>query len=1308
MQGCASTNLHPACIGCVPASVRARPNVLIRCLLVMVFAFTSMFTNPVVAVYGMTGDLAPIGNPDNVLNVADVLILQRMVLGDLVPSQEQLLVGDVAPVGNPDGELNAADVAVLMRAVHGMVSLPPVYIRPDAPVVNELPSETTANPLAVNGSAVPGIVVRIYVNGAIQAEVAADGDGQFVGSLNLFDGANSVSITTWDGSVESDHSTVMNVEYTNVLPRSLTNTVITENAVWTPGNPAQPYVIAGNLVVSAGITLTLMPGAELVFMDGAGLQVLGSLEIDGATDNPVHLTAQTEMPGRWLGLSADSASAQLRISNANIKWASAGIRVENGATLDLRDTRIYGSQEYGVFVGSGAVAALLGATIEYTGSFYGGPNGVFENPGTGLRIEDASPLLQGNIIRHHNYGIEIYGSSSPRIENNNAITLNAVGIGAFGDYVDELNNPAPVIRGNTIADNSGFNYQAGGYVKNGGGGPEMAEFEQDLSGNWWGSADPNVISSKLDGFSRNWYNAPALKVTPFLDGPGGAAVPGHYLSGLVRQALTITNDQAPIVVGDLVIAGNGVLAMQAGVQLEVALQGGISSLGGLHLAGGDGTPITIKSHSTQPGAGDWRGLIIAGANASLRGVAIEHATTAVTVLSDQASITDCSLSSFSNWGVDVHGGLVVIEDSRIQGVAKAGVGVFLRTNTDTVLQRNQIDGLARAIDISSGSTSRIEANLLSGNTYGIYVGRTNYADPSARPDILNGNRIVDNDYGIYVKSYGANSWYADHQPRVNDNEIHGNAIYNYHADGFPVTTLLDATRNYWGSDDPLVIRAGISSDQVQYSPYTNSAGEIAYAGTIGPVLDGDMRIEPGSTLSLPNGLIIPAGRTLTVAPGVRIEVSPGKAIVVNGNIVVETGGVAPVFTVTGGAQNQYWKGFVINAPNQVVHDVTIEQATYGIEVLETSATVRDATFRGCATACIYAHGSYRSGALRKSNVLVERVSVELSGSGKGLYYFYANGSIYGSSITGALYGIEVAGSSSVVVKYNTLAGNGRGVYVHSGSSGGVIYDPSVTLNWNNVGQNINYAFYSEILQVNPGRQMGGQSNWWNTTVASEIPPKIFDANDGDSRRARFLYDPFSTSAIPLPPGRFDGAAPIATGQTYPVNGEGLPNGIVRIYVDGSAVADLSVDAQGQFAGAVPIAEGSHTLYAVNVVDNLESYRSREVQVTIDTAAPTITLVEPVDGIRTNRSVWTVRGQLSESATLTINGQPVTLGSALDFAYGPIALSEGLNTLDIVAVDVAGNQAVESVQVTVDSQPPPAIVSDRVSLGTLADGQLTAC
>lgn len=470
MQGCASTNLHPACIGCVPASFRVRPNVLIRCVLVMVFVITCMLAYPAAAAYRAAGDLAPLGNPDDVLNVADVLILQRLVLGDLVPSQEQLLVVDVAPLGNPDGELNAGDIAVLMRAVHGMVSLPPVYIGPDAPVVNELPAETTANPLAVNGSAIPGIVVRIYVNGSIQAEVVADSNGQFAGSLNLFDGGNSVSMTTWDGSAESAHSAVMNVEYMNAQSRSLANAVITEDEVWTPGNPAQPYVISGRLEVSAGITLTLMPGTELVFMDGADLHVLGALEIDGAAGNPVHLAAQTPMPGRWLGLSADSQGAQLRIANANIEWAGTGVRVENGATLDLSDTRIYGSQEYGVFVGSGATATILGNAIEYTGSFYGGPNGVFENPGTGIRIEDASPLLQGNIVRHHNYGIEIHGSSGPRIENNNEITLNAAGIGAFGDYVDELNNPTPVIQGNTIADNTGFNYQAGGYVDNGGGG----------------------------------------------------------------------------------------------------------------------------------------------------------------------------------------------------------------------------------------------------------------------------------------------------------------------------------------------------------------------------------------------------------------------------------------------------------------------------------------------------------------------------------------------------------------------------------------------------------------------------------------------------------------------------------------------------------------------------------------------------------------------------------------------------------------------------------------------------------------------
>jgi len=59
------------------------------------------------------GDLAPRGMPNQVLNVADLLILVRLVEGLAVPTSEELVAGDL----NGDDLLDVRDVLALMTAL---------------------------------------------------------------------------------------------------------------------------------------------------------------------------------------------------------------------------------------------------------------------------------------------------------------------------------------------------------------------------------------------------------------------------------------------------------------------------------------------------------------------------------------------------------------------------------------------------------------------------------------------------------------------------------------------------------------------------------------------------------------------------------------------------------------------------------------------------------------------------------------------------------------------------------------------------------------------------------------------------------------------------------------------------------------------------------------------------------------------------------------------------------------------------------------------------------------------------------------
>jgi DNA-binding MarR family transcriptional regulator len=96
------------------------------------------------------------------------------------------------------------------------------------------------------------------------------------------------------------------------------------------------------------------------------------------------------------------------------------------------------------------------------------------------------------------------------------------------------------------------------------------------------------------------------------------------------------------------------------------------------------------------------------------------------------------------------------------------------------------------------------------------------------------------------------------------------------------------------------------------------------------------------------------------------------------------------------------------------------------------------------------------------------------------------------------------------------------------------------------------------------------------------------------------------------------------------------------------------------------------------------------KVTVDTTAPTITIISPVEletgTYLTNLPSVTVRGTVSSDVTsLTIDGTPIvpTLG---EFTL-PWGLSPGANLVEVVATDAAGNVARRTLATTYDNTAP---------------------
>ncbi|MGD0589793.1 MAG: RHS repeat-associated core domain-containing protein [Bacteroidota bacterium] len=141
---------------------------------------------------------------------------------------------------------------------------------------------------------------------------------------------------------------------------------------------------------------------------------------------------------------------------------------------------------------------------------------------------------------------------------------------------------------------------------------------------------------------------------------------------------------------------------------------------------------------------------------------------------------------------------------------------------------------------------------------------------------------------------------------------------------------------------------------------------------------------------------------------------------------------------------------------------------------------------------------------------------------------------------------------------------------------------------------------------------------------------------------------------------------------------------VTLTINGNSV---SIGVNGTFSYAVPIVEGLNT---INVVATDAAGNQAKVTRTVrrDTQPPVLTISSPLDSSITNLQSITVNGTVADSTkvTLTINGNAVTVGTGGVFSY-QLSVTEGLNTITVVATDAAGNKTTVTRTVRRDTQAP---------------------
>ena len=152
-----------------------------------------------------------------------------------------------------------------------------------------------------------------------------------------------------------------------------------------------------------------------------------------------------------------------------------------------------------------------------------------------------------------------------------------------------------------------------------------------------------------------------------------------------------------------------------------------------------------------------------------------------------------------------------------------------------------------------------------------------------------------------------------------------------------------------------------------------------------------------------------------------------------------------------------------------------------------------------------------------------------------------------------------------------------------------------------------------------------------------------------------------------------------------------PAGIKSVTVNGTAV---TVNPDGTFSTALALTIGSNTITVVATdTNNLQTTQTRTV--TYDPNAPVLTVVTPADNSVTAQASVAVSGSVNESSTVAISvndgsSQTATMNG---FNYSAnVNLAAGVNTITIVATDLAGNTSTVKRTVTYDSSSNPVVLA----------------
>ncbi len=458
--------------------------------------------------------------------------------------------------------------------------------------------------------------------------------------------------------------------------------------------------LKGDMIVAPGVTLTFLPGATIRVSAGSdamagGLNpnkveivVLGNLEADGTNSMPVTLTsdAQAPAPGDWYGIVIPSTAETFNVAQVNLEYGTRGVsllgndhvtagstihhcseagvyidggtpdvidmnlrdnqqglRIENGANVNITDTNIWNSVAEGMYV--------LNSTITYERGM------VHNNKTDGIYWYATSSgrsasLTHLTVASNSGYGIRMGSSSSSYAYTLTLYDSSVTHNGEYGMYQSTAGTF--VCSGSNLWGNTNQPY----YIY--------------ASGSTCYSLNPLYADINNQDFepTKHSPNRALGRSGTYVGGlPYNGAV-GPHIEGYLWDGYDFTAAESPYPVrGDIVVPSGVEVTFEAGAELAFAakkdeMAGGADSAerasasftfnsGAAFSFEGTNDTVLFTSDAEVPAEGDWGGIVInGGGGGAVRGAEIEYAKTGLKLIGPTApSIVDCLIYHSASDGI---------------------------------------------------------------------------------------------------------------------------------------------------------------------------------------------------------------------------------------------------------------------------------------------------------------------------------------------------------------------------------------------------------------------------------------------------------------------------------------------------------------------------------------------------------------------------------------------------------------------------------------------------------------------------------